>query len=251
MTREDLRSLPSLLTKLPDDNKVFKNFEQIACARCATQAERPADYKQGICAYATKLKTGTVTGKVVKDSIDAIVKHGCERCGSVPVVPGAKDDTDGNVEINFTRSACETGLCHGKSASAVASEGESASSEDEPAEESYIPSENVPGISLRSDAPESVSPNDVLLGINCRGSAMCNNICFRKSVMELDIIMKGLSKFLPPHACSTYESSTYQPSLLQTRTCTTTTQTASKSPAEPASSRRRADPPSAHSRRSS
>ncbi|KAH3966747.1 hypothetical protein HBH96_182620 [Parastagonospora nodorum] len=178
-----------------DDNKEFKNYVLIACARCATEAERPADYKQGICAYATKLKPGTtVTGKVVKASIEALVKHGCERCGSVPVVPGAKDDTDGNVQINFTRGACETGLCQGKSASAVASEGDSApSSEDEPTNPAYVSSETVPGISLRSDSPDGIaSPDNVLLGLNCRGSGMCNDLCFRKSIMELDIIMQNL-----------------------------------------------------------
>ncbi|EAT77431.2 hypothetical protein SNOG_15206 [Parastagonospora nodorum SN15] len=195
-------------TALPsNDNKEFKNYVLIACARCATEAERPADYKQGICAYATKLKPGTtVTGKVVKASIEALVKHGCERCGSVPVVPGAKDDTDGNVQINFTRGACETGLCQGKSASAVASEGDSApSSEDEPTNPAYVPSETVPGISLRSDSPDGIaspdsiaSPDNVLLGLNCRGSGMCNDLCFRKSIMELDIIMQNLRKFQSP-----------------------------------------------------
>jgi hypothetical protein len=197
---EDLQSVPSILTKLPDNNKEFKNYVLIACARCATEAERPADYKQGICAYATKLKPGTtVTGKVVKASIEALVRHGCERCGSVPVVPGAKDDTDGNVQINFTRGACETGLCQGKPASDVASEHDSAPSEDEQANPTYVSSEQVPGISLRSDSPDSIaSPNNVLLGLNCRGSGMCNDLCFRKSIMELDIIMQNLRKFQSP-----------------------------------------------------
>jgi hypothetical protein len=163
---------------LPDDKAVFKNYQSIACARCATKAERPADYTHGICVYATKLKKGTVTGKVVKDSVNSLIEHGCARCGSVPVVPGAKDDTDGNIQINFTQGACETGLCPGgpgtvKQNSNVASRIDSAPSKDKSFKQPYTAPNNIPGISARSTAPDSAT---TLLGIESRGSSMCNNI---------------------------------------------------------------------------
>jgi hypothetical protein len=163
---------------------VFANYKNIACARCATEKERPADYKQGICVYSSGIKSNiSVIGKAVKDSVNALIVHGCTRCGSVPIVPGAKDDTDGNIQINFVRGACETGLCQqqvihdvnetpaagGSVGTVGVDESVYASTHDESAEKS-------PATTPRSAAPDSA---DTLLGINCRGSGRCSKTCGR------------------------------------------------------------------------
>jgi hypothetical protein len=169
---------------LSADDGVFANYKNIACARCATEQERPADYKQGICVYSSGVKSNiSVTGKVIKDSVNALAAHGCTRCGSVPIVLGSKDDTDGNIQINFVRGACETGQCpqqvtHDVNDTSAAGGSVGTSSVDESVSASTYDNftDKAPATTPRSAAPDSAN---ALLGINCHGSGRCTGTCGR------------------------------------------------------------------------
>lgn len=103
---------PSMkLTKLySDDAREFNDSGMIACHRCATQQERPADYRQGICIYAKQLGKKKVTGKTLKESVAGLIKNKCGKCGSIAVDP-ATGIPDGQIKVNFMRDSCETGVC--------------------------------------------------------------------------------------------------------------------------------------------
>lgn len=181
------------------DDAVFLNYRNIACARCATEKERPADYKQGICVYSSGVKSNiSVTGKAIKDSVDALIAHGCTRCGSVPIVPGAKDETDGNIQINFVRGACETGLCPQHVARDVK---ESVTAE---ASANTVNAVRIDSASTYNDesvvneyatTPRSAAPGSAstLLGISCHGSSRCTKTCGR-TIHELKIYIDKLVK---------------------------------------------------------
>jgi hypothetical protein len=183
----------------------------IACHRCATEKERPADFRQGICVFAKNLKgSKTVTGKVVKDSVNNLMKHGCKRCGGIPVSPTG-DTSEGLIKIDFTRGACETGLC-GQRAIAQSETYELANAQASAGSEGIAPRDNsivswgssegaaaitpsVTGESMNyapSTSPFSTdpAPADYLLGINCRGSGHCNKACRRNIDQLADYIFK-------------------------------------------------------------
>jgi ferredoxin len=167
------------------DDAVFANYKNIACARCATEEERPADYKQGICVYSSGVKSNiSITGKAVKDSVNALIANGCTRCGSVPIVPGAKDDSEGNIQINFVRGACETGICPQQVIREVDDTSAAGGSVDTSGGAESVSAltydnfaDKAPATTSRSAAPDSA---DTLLGINCRGSGSCTGSCERQ-----------------------------------------------------------------------
>jgi hypothetical protein len=195
-----------------DDNKLFSDTGMIACHRCATEKERPADFRQGICVFAKNLKgSKTVTGKVVKDSVNNLMKHGCKRCGGIPVSPTG-DTSEGLIKIDFTRGACETGLCGQRAIDAQGEIYEPANADADAGSEEIVPRDNsiVPWSSsvgaaafasfvidepldyASSTSPLHADPTaaDTLLGINCRGSGHCNKACRRDIFQLADYIYK-------------------------------------------------------------
>jgi hypothetical protein len=61
-----------------------------------------------VCAYARDL-SGTVSAKSVKATINELIAHGCAKCGASPI--DSNDVANGQLKVDFTRGACETGVC--------------------------------------------------------------------------------------------------------------------------------------------
>jgi hypothetical protein len=90
-----------------DDDSEYGNGHQIACHYC-DQAEKNW---RGICVYAQNLKFGeTVKGKVVKASVNALISHGCKKCGSNPIHP-ENNVNSGQITVNFVEFFCAIGVC--------------------------------------------------------------------------------------------------------------------------------------------
>jgi hypothetical protein len=70
-----------------------------------------------VCVYARDLNS-KVTAKTVKDNINKLIAYGCGKCGASSI--DGNDVANGQVKVDFTRGACETGVC--KRAGAVAAE---------------------------------------------------------------------------------------------------------------------------------
>lgn len=178
-----------ILTKLyfADDDQEFTDRGMIACARCATQKERPADYRQGICFFAKNLHKRTVTGRMLKESVDSLIKNGCGKCGGIAINPRGSL-LDGQIRVNFMRDSCETGVC-GQNQSANALHAARAVNTQE---KSVRHDSNV---SPREDDPNSAN---TLLGINCKGSTQCKHACdlptIKAGLKDLKVFIDQLSR---------------------------------------------------------
>jgi hypothetical protein len=90
------------------DDAEFSNGHQIACHHCDGPVQKNW---RGICVFAQSLRFGeTVNAKVVKDSVNALINHGCKKCGSNPIHPG-NNVKHGQITVNFVEFYCATGVC--------------------------------------------------------------------------------------------------------------------------------------------
>jgi hypothetical protein len=166
------------------------NKQQIACHECVRCSTCPDSDKKGICVFAQSLKNGEkVKASVVKNSINALMSHGCKKCGSDPIHPG-NNVNDGQITINYVYDFCKTGICGTKgpfssgdvaepleadvsAPSDIVSRAESVNTVNKEEDRSASPA-----FSPREAAPDSAT---TLLGINCRGSGRCSATCHRNS----------------------------------------------------------------------
>ena len=96
-----------------DPNRAFHSGEHIACVKYIPSP--PAYLAGGVCAFLQGTKFGFL-GKEVKILSQAIVNHGCNYCGSVPIsyIFGGNDPSSGILTINFvgdTNHLCLSGPC--------------------------------------------------------------------------------------------------------------------------------------------
>lgn len=103
------------------DTVVYKDGEQIACAKCpGGHGLRWDSNIGGTCAFAQKLpkkndgSVGTVTGAQIKAAVARLVKHGCDNCGSAPLDEAKNDVNAGEITINYTMDHCGWGKCDPK-----------------------------------------------------------------------------------------------------------------------------------------
>ena len=82
-------TISALLSDAKDitDSRFYTNGDQILC-----QAQH--DSGGGICAFLQN--TGGAPGSSIQPLLQALVDHGCERCGSVPLYYPEGDNNDGD-----------------------------------------------------------------------------------------------------------------------------------------------------------
>jgi ferredoxin len=139
------------------------------------------------------------------------MKHGCHRCGSIPVSPNG-NALEGRIKIDFTWGACETGICGQRAIDApgkiykfvnvdttttnegMASRSNSimykSSSEDAATVVRSVSDQSMDYASNTSPLDVDPTGGDTSLGINCRGSGNCNTVCRRNIFQLADYIYK-------------------------------------------------------------
>lgn len=77
-----------------DDGRFYSNGDQILC-------QHSHETSGGICAFLQN--TGGASGSSMQSLLQALVDHGCDRCGSVPLYyPGDNNDGDhGVLTVDF------------------------------------------------------------------------------------------------------------------------------------------------------
>ncbi|KAH7379225.1 hypothetical protein DE146DRAFT_741012 [Phaeosphaeria sp. MPI-PUGE-AT-0046c] len=162
-----------------DDDREFTDEGMIACHRCATEKERPADFRHGICVFARNLRRKTVPGKMIKESVDGLLKNGCGKCGGIAIDPNTSI-SDGQIKVNFVRDSCETGIC-----------GQRHTDDTLYAVRSVNPPEKSVGhdtdVSLRRNYPNSATTLD-----NCKGSGYCSVGGCNRNIHQMKAYADGI-----------------------------------------------------------
>ena len=106
-------------------------------------------------------------------------------CGSAPLRPGNNVD-DGELTVNYSDGTCQEGIC--PTPSTTQETIDAPTTVDNEVESIYTTA-----ISPRDADPSSAA---ALLGINCRGSVLCNAVC-KRSMADLKQYIYKLGKTLP------------------------------------------------------
>jgi hypothetical protein len=140
-----------------------------------------------------------VTAKVVKYNVNKLIEYGCGKCGASPI--DGNDVAKGQIKVDFTRGACETGICDTTRVKASGSLHRSAGTGVFPTTGIVPRTESVTkddaSVFAASDETNSyevaLEEASALLHNSCRGSSNCNGVCDR-NIEEVKRYVDHISK---------------------------------------------------------